>query len=63
MCFNNDLMNDDYVIKRFDHELIPADCYNYNSSIVTENYHERSVLRVFEPKLVTKVFKFIYFLE
>ena len=39
-------MQDDYVIKTFDESLIPVDCYNYNSSIVTEHYHERSVLRV-----------------
>ena len=53
-------MNDDYVIKRYDQRIIPVDCYNYNSSIVTEHYHERSILRVFELKPVF-IFFFYYF--
>ena len=46
--FNNDLIEDEYVLKSADERIIPAKSYVYNASIITENYHERAVIRIFE---------------
>ena len=41
-------MEDDYVLQLKDTTFVPVKSYVYNASVVTENYHSRSVIRIFE---------------
>ena len=59
--FNKDLVEDDFVLKLADERIIPVKGYVYNASIITEHYHERAVIRIFEI-LPVNCFYFIDFI-
>ena len=41
--------------------LVPVKSYVYNASVVTENYHSRSVIRIFELPTVIVFNEKVYF--
>ena len=46
--FQKKLCEDSYILRCSNGKKIPARCYIYNTSVITEHYHEKTILRVFD---------------
>ena len=56
--FQKNLIEDDYVIRCTNDKIIPVKCFVYNTSVITEHYHERAVIRIFELYPVSYLYFF-----